>query len=201
MIQPHEEARPVQPQASGGDQSSSSTSSFHGSQGAEESSAGKEKRQTASLARPRRQLGDHQPVYRLEREGIYLLVIHVAAVDNTQPFSASVHVEVRSPSGGFLSVTDRPLLPFYGAMCGLYVVLGLVWLGCCALHWRDILRIQFWIGGVILLGMVEKAMFCAEYQNINNSGQATEGLILTAEVGRPLQMAKMPLLMTKCHHQ
>merc|ERR1712156_231906 len=36
--------------------------------------------------------------------------------------------------------------------------------------------------GVIFLGMVEKAMFLAEFQNINNSGQATEGLILAAEV-------------------
>ena len=32
-------------------------------------------------------------------------------------------------------------------MCGVYVVLGLSWLIVCALHWRDILRIQFWIGG------------------------------------------------------
>ena len=32
------------------------------------------------------------------------------------------------------------------AMCGLYVLLGLAWLLVCAIHWRDILRIQFWIG-------------------------------------------------------
>ena len=30
---------------------------------------------------------------------------------------------------------------------------------------------MWWPGGVIFLGMVEKAMFLAEYQNINNSGQ------------------------------
>ena len=51
-----------------------------------------------------------------------------------------------------------------------------------ALHWRDILRIQFWIGGVIFLGMVEKAMFTAEYQNIHNSGKTTQSLILAAEI-------------------
>ena len=50
------------------------------------------------------------------------------------------------------------------------------------MHWREILRIQFWIGGVLLLGMLEKAMFTAEYQNISNSGQATSGLILAAEI-------------------
>jgi len=136
--------------------------------------------------RTKRQSGpvgsDNKPVYELEKEGIYLLVVHVAAVRNTQPVTASVHVEIRAPTGGFLSVTDWPLLPFYGTMCGVYVLLGLLWLIVCALHWRDILRIQFWIGGVIFLGMVEKAMFLAEFQNINNSGQATEGLILAAEV-------------------
>ena len=31
-------------------------------------------------------------------------------------------------------------------MCGVYVMLGLAWLIVCAMHWRDILRIQFWIG-------------------------------------------------------
>lgn len=51
---------------------------------------------------------------------------------------------------------------FYGAMCLVYVVLGLAWLIVSFLQWRDLLRIQFWIGGVILLGMLEKAMFYAE---------------------------------------
>ena len=67
-------------------------------------------------------------------------------------------------------------------MCGVYVVLGLLWLIFCSIHWRDILRLQFWIGGVIFLGMVEKAMFTSEYQNINDSGEATQGLIISAEL-------------------
>ena len=53
-------------------------------------------------------------MYELEKEGIYLLVVHVAAISNTQPVTASVHVEMRANTGGFLSVTDWPLLPFYG---------------------------------------------------------------------------------------
>jgi len=74
------------------------------------------------------------------------------------------------------------MLPFYASMCGVYVLLGLVWLIICAMYWRDILRIQFWIGAVIFLGMLEKAMFTSEYQNINSTGQATEGLIIAAEL-------------------
>jgi len=84
-----------------------------------------------------------------------------------------------SPTAGYLSLTDWPMLPFYGLMCGVYVVLGLLWLIFCSIHWRDILRLQFWIGGVIFLGMVEKAMFTSEYQNINNNGEATQGRVST----------------------
>ena len=127
---------------------------------------------------------DNKPVYELEKEGIYLLVVHVAAISNTQPVEASVHVEMRAPTGGFLSVTDWPLLPFYGVsllcfkysfwgfsfiadpslqtMCGVYVVLGLSWLIVCALHWRDILRIQFWIGGFCWLTGVLLVTFLYE---------------------------------------
>ena len=50
------------------------------------------------------------------------------------------------------------------------------------MHWRDLLRIQFWIGGVIFLGMLEKAMFYGEFQNINSTGKSTKGLILIAEI-------------------
>lgn len=121
------------------------------------------------------------PVYRLEKEGVYLLVVRVSSTLPTQPITASVHVEIKAESG-FLSITDWPLLPFYATMCGVYVLLGLAWLLVCAMHWRDILRVQFWIGGVIFLGMLEKAMFTSEYQNINNSGQATAGLIIAAEL-------------------
>ena len=43
-------------------------------------------------------------------------------------------------------------------------------------------RLQFWIGGVILIGMIEKAMFTAEYNNVYQSGKTSQNLILSAEV-------------------
>jgi len=137
--------------------------------------------EAGAVVRSRRQAVENKPVYRVEKDGVYLLVVRVSSTLPTQPITANVHVEVRAESG-FLSVTDWPMLPFYASMCGVYVLLGLLWLLVCAMHWRDILRIQFWIGGVIFLGMLEKAMFTSEYQNINNSGQATEGLIVAAEL-------------------
>lgn len=66
-------------------------------------------------------------------------------------------------------------------MCLVYVVLGIIWLVVSFLQWRDLLRIQFWIGGVILLGMMEKAMFYAEYQSINTNGVSVKSAVLFAE--------------------
>lgn len=55
-------------------------------------------------------------------------------------------------------------------MCGVYTLMALIWLCISACYWRDLLRIQFWIGAVIMLGMLEKAVFVSEYTTVNNTG-------------------------------
>ncbi len=67
-------------------------------------------------------------------------------------------------------------------MCGLYTVLGVLWLLICFCRWKDILRIQLWIGAVLLLGMLEMAVFLAEYESLNNTGQLTEAAEYFAEL-------------------
>lgn len=69
-------------------------------------------------------------------------------------------------------------------MCIFYLTLALIWLVYCALHWKNLLRIQFWIGGVILLGMVEKAFFYFEYNEANENGFSSLSLALIAELVR-----------------
>lgn len=59
-------------------------------------------------------------------------------------------------------------------MCIVYVFFGVLWLAWSACYWRDLLRIQFWIGAVIFLGMLEKAVFYAEFQNIRYTGESGE---------------------------
>lgn len=59
-------------------------------------------------------------------------------------------------------------------MCIVYILYALLWFIWAACYWKDLLRIQFWIAGVIFLGMVEKAVFCAEYENTNAVGSACE---------------------------
>lgn len=65
-------------------------------------------------------------------------------------------------------------LQFYMVMCIVYILCGLLWLMWSACYWKDILRIQFWIAAVIFLGMLEKAVFYAEYQNINSTGLSSK---------------------------
>lgn len=66
-------------------------------------------------------------------------------------------------------------------MCIVYVIFGIIWLFVSFAQWRDLLRIQFWIGGVILLGMLEKAFFYAEYQTVANTGYPVQHAELVAE--------------------
>lgn len=59
-------------------------------------------------------------------------------------------------------------------MCGLYAVFAFIWLVVSAIQWRELLRIQFWIGGVIVLGMLEAAVFLSEYETLNRTGVSVE---------------------------
>ncbi|CAL1291156.1 unnamed protein product [Larinioides sclopetarius] len=115
----------------------------------------------------------------VDMDGIYLFILKVESIDK-KIFNVSVDIAMKGDYG-YLSAVDYPLL-FYGVMCGLYVIYAIAWLILSALQWRDLLRIQFWIGAVILLGLMEKAVFYAEYQSINFTGQSVQGAILFAEI-------------------
>ncbi|CAG9766977.1 unnamed protein product [Ceutorhynchus assimilis] len=118
------------------------------------------------------------PLHEFSRDGVY--VLGLAVTTDNPDFVIGVHIEIKSDYG-YLSAVDWPLLPFYGFMCIYYIILGLIWLILSFMQWRDLLRVQFWIGGVILLGMLEKATFYAEYQSINNVGTEVQGAMIFAE--------------------
>ncbi|XP_067414023.1 transmembrane protein 87A isoform X2 [Emydura macquarii macquarii] len=82
----------------------------------------------------------------------------------------------------YLSLADYPLMIFFMVMCIVYVFFGVLWLAWSACYWRDLLRIQFWIGAVIFLGMLEKAVFYAEFQNIRYKGESVQGALILAEL-------------------
>ncbi|XP_061637838.1 transmembrane protein 87A-like isoform X1 [Phyllopteryx taeniolatus] len=97
------------------------------------------------------------------------------------PWNLRLQVSMKGPHD-YISASEWPLMLFYMAMCVAYVLLALLWLLLSACYWRDLLRIQFWIGGVIFLGMLEKAVYYAEFQSIRYNGLSVQGAVVFAEV-------------------
>ncbi|XP_069016819.1 transmembrane protein 87A-like [Embiotoca jacksoni] len=96
-------------------------------------------------------------------------------------FVFTMKVEMKGPHD-YSSPADWPLMMFFMVMCIVYVLFGALWLFWCACYWRDLLRIQFWIGAVIILGMLEKAVFYSEYQSIRYRGDYILGAVIFAEL-------------------
>ncbi|XP_078515759.1 transmembrane protein 87A isoform X1 [Lissotriton helveticus] len=93
----------------------------------------------------------------------------------------SMIVEVKGPYE-YLPLSDYPLMIFFMVMCIVYTLFGFVWLVWSVCYWRNLLRIQFWIGAVIFLGMLEKAVFYAEFHNIRYKGESVQGAAVLAEL-------------------
>ncbi|KAM6960887.1 transmembrane protein 87A-like [Aplochiton taeniatus] len=96
-------------------------------------------------------------------------------------FRLTMTVEMKGPRE-YSSPADWPLMMFFMVMCIVYVLFGALWLFWSACYWRDLLRIQFWIGAVIILGMLEKAVFYSEYQSIRYKGDYVQGAVIFAEL-------------------
>ncbi|BFZ12444.1 hypothetical protein BsWGS_15483 [Bradybaena similaris] len=120
---------------------------------------------------------------RVWEDGYYLFVLQVVADTPPVGNDFKMHVTVKMSYGkSYLSAVDWPLLVFYGVMGLVYIFFGVFWLLMLACNWRDLLRVQFWIGAVIFLGMLEMAVFFGEYENINKTGQSVKGAIIVAEL-------------------
>ncbi|XP_031587948.2 transmembrane protein 87A isoform X2 [Oreochromis aureus] len=127
------------------------------------------------------------------KDGPYLLVVTIESSKPKANWSLTFNVVMKG-SHGYISVTEWPLMIFYMVMCVVYILYALLWFLWAACYWKDLLRIQFWIAGVIFLGMVEKAVFCAEYENTNTVGSASPSLLIFAELVSALKRTLARLL-------
>ncbi|XP_033880464.1 transmembrane protein 87A-like isoform X2 [Acipenser ruthenus] len=130
-------------------------------------------------------------VARAWEDGPYMFIVHVEETgSSSEPRGGSeeskawkLQLEIRMLGPyQYISVSEWPLMCFYMVMCIIYVLLGVLWLGLSACYWRDLLRIQFWIGGVVFLGMLEKAVYYAEFQSIRYNGVSVQGAVVFAEI-------------------
>uniref|UniRef100_UPI0037E88673 transmembrane protein 87A-like n=1 Tax=Semicossyphus pulcher TaxID=241346 RepID=UPI0037E88673 len=130
----------------------------------------------------------------------YLFIVKVLPVfrgiedeDMEADFAFTMKVEMKGPHD-YSSPADWPLMMFFMVMCIVYVLFGALWLFWCACYWRDLLRIQFWIGAVIILGMLEKAVFYSEYQSIRYKGDYIQGAVIFAELFSALKRSLARIL-------
>ncbi|XP_070805773.1 transmembrane protein 87A-like isoform X2 [Pituophis catenifer annectens] len=114
------------------------------------------------------------------KDGPYVFILSITSPSPN--WELSIDVQMKHPEYIYISASEWPLKVFYMVMCIVYVLYGVLWLTLLACYWRDILRIQFWIGGVILLGMLEKAVFYAEFQSIQSEGESVQGAVIFGEV-------------------
>lgn len=113
----------------------------------------------------------------------YIFIIKIDAILPAKATEWSIQLEIKMKSRyEYISASEWPLMIFYMVMCIIYVIMGVLWLALSACYWRDLLRIQFWIGGVIFLGMLEKAVYYAEFQSIRYDGNSVQGAVVFAEV-------------------
>ncbi|KAK3769533.1 hypothetical protein RRG08_044728 [Elysia crispata] len=123
---------------------------------------------------------DQHTVVKVWEDGIYVFIMKFHE-QNSKHINLQVTVRM-SLDNSYISAGDWPLLIFYGVMGLVYVFYGIFWLIMLACNWRDLLRVQFWISAVILLGMLEKAVFFAEYENVNKTGRSVHGAVIFAEL-------------------
>jgi hypothetical protein len=89
----------------------------------------------------------------LPADAIYVLIVKISYAgglsgpESEEGFKVFLEAQWRGPYG-YLSAIDYPLLHFYGFMCIVYIFLSFIWLIVCFKHWKDLLRIQFWIGKI-----------------------------------------------------
>ncbi|XP_021495071.1 transmembrane protein 87A isoform X2 [Meriones unguiculatus] len=129
----------------------------------------------------------HEPLQTWQ-DAPYIFIVHVglssskeSPKENALSNLFTMTVEVKGPYE-YLTLEDYPLMIFFMVMCIVYVLFGVLWLAWSACYWRDLLRIQFWIGAVIFLGMFEKAVFYAEFQNIRYKGESVRDALVLAEL-------------------
>ncbi|XP_071833959.1 transmembrane protein 87A-like isoform X8 [Apostichopus japonicus] len=112
--------------------------------------------------------------------GSHLLIVELHVTEGSLE-KLEVKIEMKG-THGYLSASQLPLLKFYGIMCGLYILLNFTWLFLLCYQYKDLLGIQIWIGAVIFLGLIEKAVFFAEYEHVNNVGTESQTGVMFPEL-------------------
>lgn len=61
-----------------------------------------------------------------------------------------------------------------------YALLGLLWICFTICHWKDLLRIQYYISLMICIGLVEQITLYALYESLNRTGVTLKSALVFA---------------------
>lgn len=81
---------------------------------------------------------------------------------------------------GYLPGKAYSLMPFNGWLALFYLVLGIAYLVLCALHWRELLQVQYGLAGIIALGMIDSMTWYFVFVSFNNEGILTSAAMFFA---------------------
>lgn len=116
----------------------------------------------------------------LHKSGVYALV---ASNCGTRNMSSATTIRgtvvVHSPYG-YLSGLDYPKLMFYIGLSGVYLLVGIVWMGLCVVYRAELFKIQHCISGVLAFGIGEACLWSFTYFTWNQVGTCTWPLFIGA---------------------
>ncbi|CAF0996183.1 unnamed protein product [Rotaria sordida] len=117
-------------------------------------------------------------------DGYYLIEIfppNFIDLNGSEP-DVDIIVTMKNRHGGYITADEYPRLIFYCVMCGIYALFAILWFIWCTFYWHELLKIQFLIGGFILIAMIEKLALLVEFDTVNRHGYKVHFTIVTAEV-------------------
>ncbi|VDK46652.1 unnamed protein product [Cylicostephanus goldi] len=123
-------------------------------------------------------LSSWNPAQTIPADGIYFLVMKIIGVSYpssspSEEHNVTITVKWKQPHG-FLSAIDYPLLRYFEDS-----ILDRLAFNHLIIHQPHCMHVT---GAVIILGMIEKAFFLAEYSTMNTSGRSVEGVLELAEL-------------------
>ncbi|CAF3640927.1 unnamed protein product [Rotaria sp. Silwood1] len=101
---------------------------------------------------------------------------------NTPQLNVDVVVSMKNRHGGYITADEYPTFVFYGLMFHVYAFGTILWFILCALCWEDLLEIHFFIGGVILVSMIEHLAFFLQYNAVDKYGYNTQFAVFTTQI-------------------
>ncbi|CAM9495184.1 unnamed protein product, partial [Phaeothamnion confervicola] len=117
-------------------------------------------------------------IFKVESTGMYIVLIA-----NCDPEEGVIAIRGASEwmnPYGYLPGETYGCLPFFLALSAIYLALGLAWTVACFCHTRDLLAVQLWVSGVLLLGMTETAAKYFDYRGWNEDGTRHTGVLVFA---------------------